>query len=157
MRDEILIINEEDIVKKHKNEHEAYSYSKREVTSRKDFDQCYVAVYEIPHQKANYPLHYHTANTEVFYIIQGKGTLITEGGKKEIKQGDFIVCPHSEKSAHKIINTSESEILKYIDFDTTNSPDVIHYPDSGKVGIVVHNKSADFFRIKEKVDYYNGE
>ncbi|WP_312813663.1 cupin domain-containing protein [Sedimentibacter sp.] len=157
MRDSILIVNEEDIVQKHKNEHDAYAYSKREVTSRKDFEQCYVAVYEIPPKKANYPLHYHTANTEVFYIIKGKGILITVDGEKEIKQGDFIVCPPTEKSVHKIINTSESEILKYIDFDTTNSPDIIHYPDSDKVGIVIHNKSSDFFRIKEKVDYYDGE
>lgn len=157
MLDSILIVNEEDIVQKHKNEHDVYTYSKREVTSRKDFEQCYVAVYEIPPKKANYPLHYHTANTEVFYIIKGKGILITVDGEKEIKQGDFIVCPPAEKSAHKIINTSESEILKYIDFDTTNSPDIIHYPDSGKVGIVIHNKSSDFFRIKEKIDYYDGE
>lgn len=132
-----------------KNEHEPYAYSKREVTSRNDFEQCYVAVYEIPPKKSNYPLHYHTANTEVFYIIQGKGILVTTDGQKAIKKGDFIVCPPTERSAHKIINTSENEILNYIDFDTTNSPNIIHYPDSEKMGVVVHNKSSNFFRIKE--------
>ncbi|WMJ77301.1 MULTISPECIES: cupin domain-containing protein [unclassified Sedimentibacter] len=157
MRDNILIVNEEDIAQKFKNEHEPYAYSKREVACRKDFEQCCVAVYEIPPKKSNYPLHYHTANTEVFYIIQGKGVLVTTDGKKAIKQGDFIVCPPTEKSAHKIINTSENEILKYIDFDTINSPDTIYYPDSGKVGIVIHNKSSNFYRIAEEVDYYDGE
>lgn len=67
------------------------------------------------------------------------------------------MCPPTEKSAHKIINTSKNEILKYIDFDTINSPDTIYYPDSGKVGIVIHNKSSNFFRIAEEVDYYDGE
>ncbi len=55
MRDNILIINEEGIVQKYKNEHEPYAYSKREITCRKDFEQCYVAVYEIPPKKSNYP------------------------------------------------------------------------------------------------------
>ncbi len=44
MRDTILIINEEDIIQKHKNEHNPYAYLKREITSREDFGQCYVAV-----------------------------------------------------------------------------------------------------------------
>lgn len=157
MRDNILIVNEEDIIQKHKNEHNAYAYSKREITSREDFNQCYVAIYEIPPNKSNYPLHYHTANTEVFYIIQGEGILVTSDGQKKIKQGDFIVCPPSEKSAHKLMNTSKSEVLKYIDFDTTNSPDIVSYPDSGKVGIIIHNKSSNFFRSEEEVDYYDGE
>lgn len=157
MRDNILIVNEEDIIQKHKNEHYLYSYSKREITSRKDFEQCYVATYEIPPKKSNYPLHYHTANTEVFYVIQGKGILVTSDGQKAIKQGDFIVCPPTEKSAHKIINISENEVLKYIDFDTTISPDIVHYPDSGKVGIIIHNKSSNFFRYEEERDYYDGE
>ncbi len=93
----------------------------------------------------------------MFYIIQGKGILVTLDGQKTIKQGDFILCPPGEKSAHKIINTSEYEVLKYVDFDTTNSPDIVHYPDSGKVGIIIHNKSSNFFRSEEEVDYYDGE
>jgi uncharacterized cupin superfamily protein len=157
VRDTILIVNEEDIEQRHKNEHNPYHYLKREVTSREDFGQCYVAIYEIPPKKSNYPLHYHTANTEVFYIVQGKGILVTSDGQKEIKQGDFIVCPPTEKSAHKIINTSENEVLKYIDFDTTNSPDIVYYPDSEKVGIIIHNKSSNFFRSEEEVYYYDGE
>lgn len=157
MRDNIYIVNENDVKQKHKDEHHPYAYSKREITSREDFEQCYVAIYEIPPEKSNYPLHYHTANTEVFYIIQGKGILVTPDGQKEIKQGDFIVCPPTEKSAHKIINSSENEVLKYIDFDTTNSPDIVHYPDSGKVGIIVHNKSNSFFKSSEEVYYYDEE
>lgn len=157
MRDTILIVNEEDVIQKHKNEHDPYAYSKREITSRQDFGQCYVAIYEIPPKKSNYPLHYHTANSEVFYIIQGNGILVTLDGQKAIKQGDFIVCPPTEKAAHKIINTSEDEVLKYVDFDTTNSPDIVHYPDSGKIGIIVHNKSSNFFKSEEEVGYYDGE
>ena len=56
-----------------------------------------------------------------------------------------------------MINTSNVEKLLYIDFDTTNSPDIIHYVNSNKIGIIEHNISSTFFRNTDKVDYYDGE
>ncbi|MDF2608673.1 MAG: cupin 2 conserved barrel protein [Lachnospiraceae bacterium] len=157
MKDEIVIINESNLVGKHKEEQEPYEYVKYEVTPRNDFGQCYIAIYEIPPMKSNYPYHYHIANTEVFYIISGQGILRTPNGDRNIKSGDFIVCPPSEKGAHKIINSSDSEVLKYIDFDTTNSPDIVRYPDSDKTGIILHNQSSVFFKNEDKANYYDGE
>lgn len=157
MKDDILIVNENNLIGKHKAEHEPYEYVKYEVTSQSDFNQCYIAIYEIPPMKSNYPYHYHMTNTEAFYIISGKGILRTPNGDRAIKSGDFIVCPPSEKGAHKLINDSQNEILKYIDYDTTHSPDVIHYPDSDKTGIIVHNQSNTFYKNENKVNYYDGE
>lgn len=157
MADGILIVNEYELVGNHKAEKEPYEYVKYEITSRKEFNQCYIAMYEIPPGKSNYPYHYHVANTEAFYIVSGEGIIKTEQGDKVIKPGDFIICPPSELGAHKIVNTSEHEILKYIDFDTTNSPDIVHYPDSDKTGFIVHNKSNIFFHNGKKANYYDGE
>ncbi len=157
MEEGIVIVNQKDLVGKHKAEHDNYEYLKYEVTPRNRFEQCYVSVYEIPPLKAGYPYHYHVANTEVFYIISGCGILETKDDKRYLKAGDFIVCPPSDKGAHKIINASDNEILKYIDFDTTNSPDVIHYPDSNKTGIIIRNQPGMFFYDKSQVDYYDGE
>lgn len=74
---EIQITNKNSIEPKHKSEHETYEYYKYEVTPRSKDAQCYVAFYEIPPQKANYPYHYHLNSEEVFYIISGKGILET--------------------------------------------------------------------------------
>jgi uncharacterized cupin superfamily protein len=153
----IVIVNENDIEKKHKNEHEDYEYYKREATKRSDFDQCYVAIYDVPPRKSSYPYHYHTQNTEVFYILNGEGILETVDGNKKISKGNFIVFPSNVEGGHKITNTSETEILSYIDFDTTNSPDIIHYPNSNKIGIIVHNESSTFYKKDSNVDYYDGE
>ena len=157
MDDKITIINEKDITPTHKHIHDPYEYYKKEVTPRSDFKQCYVAFYEIPPMKSNYPYHYHEENTEVFYIIEGNGVLITQDGLIELKAGDTIVCPPGEQGVHKITNTSTDSMLKYIDVDTTNSPDIIHYPDSDKIGIIKHNKSADFYKNNATLDYYEGE
>ena len=157
MREKILIQNAKDIPEKKKDVHDPYSYTKREVTKRGDFDQCYVALYTIPPQKANYPFHAHMNNTEVFYIISGTEILETVDGPKDIGPGDFIVCPPGDQSAHRIVNHSESDELVYIDFDTTHSPDIVHYPNSKKTGIIIHNQSNSFFKDEDTVDYYLDE
>lgn len=157
MNDEIFITKKENLKVIHKAEHEPYEYNKYEITSRQEFDQCYVAIYEIPPQKCNYPYHYHTENTEVFYIISGQGILETPSGIRSITAGDIVVCPPSENSAHRIKNTSETEVLTYVDYDTANSPDILHYPHSRKTGIVTHNQGSVFFKDETEADYYDGE
>lgn len=157
MRNQILVTNENNLIGKHKAEQEPYEYIKYVITPKEAFSQCYVAIYEIPPMKSNYPYHYHAANTEVFYIISGQGILRTPNGDRSVKAGDCIVCPPTENGAHKLFNNSKSEVLKYIDFDTTNTPDIINYPDSDKTGIIVQNQSSLFFKNSDKVDYYEGE
>lgn len=156
-QDGILIVHEAELVPKRKAEHPDYAYIKREVTPRSRFSQCYVALYELPPHKANYPYHYHLANTETFYIRSGEGVLVTPEGEKSVRAGDFIVCPPGACGAHKLRNASETEPLRYIDFDTANSPDVVHYPDSGKTGVIERAKSSTFFRDADARDYYDGE
>lgn len=155
--DEIKITNKNLIEPKHKSEHEPYEYYKYEVTERKRGNQCYVAIYEIPPQKANYPYHYHLKNEEVFYIISGNGILETPSGNRTISAGDIIVCPPSEKGAHKIINSSHTEMLTYLDCDTVNYPDIAYYPHSDKVGIILNGESNTFYKKNTAVEYYEGE
>lgn len=154
---EIKITNKNLIIPNHKAEHEPYEYTKYEVTKESEDNHCHVSIYEIPPQKANYPYHYHLNNEEVFYIISGNGILETPSGNKTISAGDIIVCPPSEKAAHKLINSSETELLVYLDFDTVNSPDVVHYPNSNKVGVIVNGIPNTFYKEGTTVSYYEGE
>jgi uncharacterized cupin superfamily protein len=153
----IKITNKSLIEAKHKCEYEPYEYKKYEVTKGTQENQCCVAIYEIPPQKANYPYHYHHKNEEVFYIISGNGILETPDGNRTISPGDVIVCPPSERGAHRIINSSTTETLVYIDFDTINSPELVFYPRSDKVGIIINGESSTFYKKDTAVDYYEGE
>lgn len=156
MNNKILITKEDQLTANHRNEHPSYEYIKKEVTKRSEFSQCYVAIYEILPQKYNYPFHYHDENTEVFYIISGQGLLSMKDETIEVQAGDIIICPPGEEGVHKLFNSSKDEVLKYLDVDTTNSPDIVHYPDSNKIGIIKHNESSDFYQ-NEEVYYYDGE
>jgi len=154
---DIIITCKEKITPKHTGKHAPYEYVKYEITERNRDNQCYVCLYEIPPGKAGYPYHYHTANTEVFYIISGTGVVETPDGTKDIAAGNVIVCPPNAKGAHKIINTSDTQVLTYLDCDTANSPDVVFYPTSGKIGALVSDEGNMFFEESSKVDYYKGE
>ncbi len=157
MNDKIVIKNIESINPKYKNEFEGYEYNKYEITQRKDFSQAYICFYEIMPGKASFPKHYHSYNTEAFYIIKGNGIIKTINSEINIKSGDVIVFPCGKAGTHKIINTSKTDNLLYIDFDTTNSPDIVHYIDSDKIGIIEHNVSTTFYRNSDNVDYFENE
>lgn len=118
--------------------------------------QSLVRVYEIPPGKSAYPYHYHLKNEETFFILKGEGLLRSAEGERTVKPGDLLFFPAGEEGAHKLTNTSETEMLAYIDFDIVHDLDVTMYPDSGKLGIWGKNTNK-IYRIGDDVDYYEGE
>jgi len=157
MNDKIIVKNIKSIQPKYKKEHEKYEYNKFEVTKRSDFSQVYICFYEIMPGKAAFPKHYHSSNTEAFYIISGNGKIETNEKTLEVTTGDIVVFPCGKEGTHKIVNSSDKDTLIYIDFDTTNSPDIITYVDSNKIGVIQHSISSDFYKKDSTVDYYDGE
>lgn len=152
----IILTNKDAIQPTYRCEHEPYEFYRYAITQRNQKNQLLVAIYEIPPRKANYPYHYHAVNDEVFYIISGNGMLRTPDGDKPISSGDIIVCPPSSSGAHKIINSSETKMLVYLDCDAALSSEVVCYPDSDKVGMVVDGQMK-FYKKNTDVDYYEGE
>ncbi len=138
------------------NNHKEYEYCKKNFVPRDNNKQCLVNIYEVPPHKSAYPYHFHTSNEEVFYIISGEGVLRTPEGESSVCAGDIIYFPANEKGAHKLTNSSDSEMLKYIDFGTKNDLDVCFYPDSNKIGVWGKDVNK-LFKLEDEVDYYSGE
>lgn len=152
----IKIANINDIKPVHKAVHASYEYYKYEVAEA-DEGRCEVSIYEIPPGKSNYPYHYHVKSEEVFYIISGEGILETPDGDRPIAAGDVVICPPSPKGAHKITNSSQSEMLRYLDCDTTHYLDVAFYPHSDKINVSVQGEENRIYRQQNTVGYYEGE
>ena len=99
---------------------------------------------------------YHHKNEETYYIISGEGMLKTPEGERKVKTGDLLFFPANADGVHKLTNTSQTEMLVYIDFDTNNDVDVAVYPDSHKIG--VWGKGVNkVYNEDDYVDYYEGE
>ena len=147
-------INE--LVPKHKCEHDGYEYYKKEFVPRGYAEKSMVSIYEIPPLKSAYPYHYHHKNEETFYIISGEGVLKTPQGDIKVSAGELLFFPGNSEGAHKLTNTSETENLVYIDFDVIHDMDVTVYPDSNKIG--VWGKGINkIYKLNADTDYYDGE
>ena len=93
-------------------------------------------------------------------MLEGSGTL-----RISISEGDYVALPARAQAAHQIVNDSEV-VLRYLCFSTMVEPDVMIYPDSGKVGIFggaspggpkEERTFNTFLRGDSEVGYYDGE
>ena len=133
MKHKTIIINEEEVQWSRWSKADDIEHNRKRIIDAGHINKLYFDVYEISPGKANWPLHYHTCNEEIFYILNGYGEVITEGEVLKVKQGDMLRFPAGEKGVHQLKNTSDSETLKYIDIGTANLPDVVFMPADKKV------------------------
>lgn len=122
--------------------------------------------YEQPPGRTAFPRHWHAANEESIFVVEGEGTVQIGERKIAVRAGDYVTFLVGPEGAHQIINTSTAP-LRYLCFSTLKTPEVVGYPDSGKVGASA-SPSIDAARAgqpwlrhlsrkKDAVDYYDGE
>lgn len=88
----------------------------------------------VPPGKSSCPFHSHRAEEEMFFIVQGEGTLRYGNETRKIRAGDVICCPTGgPETAHQIINDSD-EKLAYLSVSTMRPAEICEYPDSKKIG-----------------------
>lgn len=122
------------------------------------------SLYELPAGKRSWPYHYHTANEEALYILDGTGTLRLDGGTVPLEPGDYVALPADERGAHRVVNDSEAP-LRYLVLSTMAEPDVTVYPDSEKFGVFAGSAPGEsgeravtgFYRLDDDVSYWEGE
>lgn len=119
------------------------------VVAPDEISQCRVGFVEVDPGNYAFGYHYHEMDEEVFYIISGTGVVRTSKGDITLKAGDAITFPTGEDGAHVIRNDSQTEKLVYIDFDTNNSPEIVHFPDMGKVMVNGPYSSGMYDVVKE--------
>jgi uncharacterized cupin superfamily protein len=105
---------------------------------------------KVPAGKSACPFHWHAAQWELFWILDGTATI--RAGKKrfQAKPGDIVMHPPFEP--HELINESRKPVTFYIVAD--NPPvDCWRYPDSDKWGLRAPRK---IYRMTE-TDYHDGE
>ena len=119
----------------------------------------------VPAGKRAWPFHNHRFNEEMFFILEGEGSIRIAGETHKVRQGDFISLPPGPESAHQIINDSQAP-LRYLAVSTMMVPEVVEYPDAGKIGVIAGTSGGrppgpdsirHFTYRKDGVDYWEGE
>ncbi len=117
---------------------------------------------ELPPGKAGFPYHYHLANEEAVYVLQGEGVIRLGGQEVPLRPGDYVALPVGAAHAHQVLNNSQAP-LRFLAMSTMQEPEVAIYPDSTKLG-VLGNTGPDgkrtplqLHRLGESLGYYDGE
>lgn len=121
---------------------------------------------EVPPGRRAWPFHSHQVNEEMFVILEGAGELRFGKQMHLVRAGDVIACPPGGADvAHQLI-ASEDVPLRYLAISTMEPDDVMHYPDSGKLGVFAgsapggdarERRVAVFVPEDAAVGYWDGE
>jgi uncharacterized cupin superfamily protein len=120
------------------------------------------SVYEVPPGDAQVPYHFHHGMEELLVVLRGRPTLRTPEGERTLEEGEVVHFPVGPDGAHQVINRTD-EPLRYLFISTQVTPEVVEYPDSGKVGVMAKTGSqrgerlVSIHRLDDAVDYFEGE
>jgi uncharacterized cupin superfamily protein len=121
-----------------------------------------MSVYELLPGQTQCPYHFHHGNEELILVLRGRPTLRTADGEDELEPGDVVHFAKGPAGAHQMVNRSE-EPARYVVADTKVSPELVEYPDSGKLAAMARTESQrggpiwTVHRLDDEVDFFEGE
>lgn len=121
-----------------------------------------MSVIELPPGQTQCPYHFHHGNEELILVLRGRPTLRTPDGEHELEPGDFVHFPRGPAGAHQVVNRTD-EPARYVVADTKVSPEVVEYPDSGKLAAMARTESQrggpfwTVHRLDDEADFFDGE
>jgi uncharacterized cupin superfamily protein len=117
-----------------------------------------LALVRLPKGKSYCPYHAHSAESELYLVISGRGSVRDKEGSTIVTEGDAFFFQPGE--AHQLTNAGEEDFVYYVIADNPRSGgaggDSCFYPDSGKWAVVKEGLEDVITKGKE-TDYFDGE
>lgn len=105
----------------------------------------------VPAGRLNCPPHCHSAEEELFVVLEGEGTCLLGDEEHPIRAGHVIARPPGTRIAHAF-KGAEGE-LTLLAYGTRVPDDVAYYPRSNKVFF----RGVGLMTRVERLDYWDGE
>jgi uncharacterized cupin superfamily protein len=97
------------------------------------------------------PHHCHSAEEEIFVVLEGGGTVYLGGEEAPIRAGHVLGRPPGTGVAHSF--RAGDEGMTYLAYGTREVNDIAYYPHSNKVNF----RGIKLIGRIERLDYWNGE
>jgi uncharacterized cupin superfamily protein len=94
--------------------------------------------------------HWHSAEDEFVYVLEGELTLIEDGGETVLRAGDWAAFPKGSSNGHHMINKSDA-LAVYLEVGTRSPADVTTCSD-----IDMMSSSADGRFVHKDGTAYSG-
>lgn len=121
-----------------------------DLTKRHPFD---LALVRVPKEKTLCPYHSHSAESELYLVISGRGSIRDKDGSTIVTAGDAFFFGPGE--AHQLANAGEEDFVYYVIADNPRG-DSCYYPDSGKFAVIKEGSNEVIVKGTE-TDYFDGE
>jgi uncharacterized cupin superfamily protein len=141
-------------------EGEGFRCKRARISRQAGAERLGVSLWEVPPGEAAYPYHAHLTEEELLIVLEGRPSLRTPSGWRELDQGEVVSFLRGERGAHQIANRSGA-VVRFLAFSTSGEPDIVLQLDSDKVGAFERLPEGGglrmWFRREDQVDYYEGE
>jgi uncharacterized cupin superfamily protein len=118
-----------------------------------------LSLWVLPPGQVAYPYHFHLTEEEVLVLLAGDLALRTPRGWERLRSGDVVRFPVGEEGAHQLVNDGDGD-ARFLAVSTHGQPDVVLYPDEGKIGAVERTPDGSglklYFKVGDAVDYDDG-
>jgi uncharacterized cupin superfamily protein len=101
--------------------------------------------------RLNCPPHCHSAEEELFVVLDGSGRLLLGDDEHPVRRGTVVSRPAATRIAHAFRAADEG--LTYLAYGTREPNDICYYPRSGKVFF----RGLGVIGRIEPLDYWEGE
>ena len=94
-------------------------------------DDLGASVYEL--DPGNFVVyHFHHRWEELLIVLRGNPTLRTPDGERVLDEGEVVLFPVGPDGARALTNETDSPV-RYVMASTQGAPEVVEYPDLGKI------------------------
>ena len=73
--------------------------------------------------------HWHEAEDEFVFVLEGEPTLVDENGEHRLRPGSFAGFPAGAANAHHLVNKSDSPATLLVVGTRMPGGETVHYPD----------------------------
>jgi uncharacterized cupin superfamily protein len=141
-------------------EHPGFRCSRARLSRQAGSERLGMSLWELPPGEAAYPYHHHLAEEELLLVLDGRPSLRTPEGWHDLSEGEVVAFLRGEDGAHQLANRTQ-ETVRFLAISTSGDPDLVVYPDSGKLGAFERLPDGSglrsMFRMVDAVDYHDGE
>ncbi len=141
-------------------EHPGFRCRRARVSRQAGSERLGLSLWELPPGEAAYPYHYHLAEEELVVVLDGRPSLRTPEGWRELREGEVVAFLRGEHGGHQLVNRT-GETVRFLAFSTHGEPDIVIRPDSGTLNASERLPDGGglraIFRMQDAVDYYDGE
>jgi uncharacterized cupin superfamily protein len=140
-------------------EHPGFNCRRARLGRQAGSEKLSMSLWDLPAGEAAYPYHFHLAEEELVVLLEGRPSLRTPEGWREMEEGEVISFLVGESGAHQIVNRTE-EPVRFLAI-SNQQPDIVVRPDSRSLSVVERRPEggglSHNFSIDDSAGYFDFE